>query len=787
MLCIPPKLQRFIIGSSLFLSVTGCSSSLFTTEWMQASAFKPAVMDGHATEQRVITLFTDALAEDNEAAFRKVVSTRFEQKAMRSGDSFRDLSILNLPKTKLEVVESKELPEGSRETVAKEVKEGTKYQFLIVRDESKKRWVVDDVLIRQQKKGTRATKSSVEVMDLLLTVREFLDIWKSSDKETVLSALNSDLRDPLEQLPEPWLQRLIAAVTAEYETDMARRPEAQMNESDAVVKMPSKNGFILMKVVRENDVWLVSDIEVRRRRVDDHPGSILRQARALNTVTRFLSAYGSEDLLALEQLTESRFYQSALRIGDLSMIQLPSPQHAPEDFEIQSFAGQLTVMIPDESSVVRVDLTTPELASKRAESKPVAGEVEAEFIVGNVTVYDRQSQQQKNLKSAFVAPAHAMLFMSALNDRDMPVLRELSCMDLNEKVWRRLDPELIAYLPLGGVSDGNLTLQNSWVRGDVTELEFQSSSGRLFSVIMRHENGDLKIEDVQYPNQDALVTSLKSELTLTLPIIELATAWRNRDLLSVRRNSSLDFNRLVWSNVSELPADYDQMVDALLAPVLRSHVADRTATLELQGRTGGSVVVTLIRENTAWVVDEIQLPQVDGSTVELRKTLRQEMARQFLTNPSGEIHTANYEVSSSTESGIVQAGNSDEPRPRGNLTITSSVRPNQDSASASAIDMTPTSEGSERPRSSVSMRKPDTNNDTTQYFGPSAESMGGIKSHRLSNDSPRTEVRQTAESTEKNGVVYFHGAPGTPSNSDASNQPGRISDLSDHPIDIPLE
>jgi hypothetical protein len=787
MLCIPPKLQQFILGSSLFLSATGCTSSLFTTEWMQASAFKPAVMDGHATEQRIITLFTDALAEDNEAAFRKVVSTRFEQKAMRSGDSFRDLSILNLPKTKLEVVESNELPEGVRETVVKEVKEGTKYQFLIVRDESKKRWVVDDVLIRQQKKGTRATKSSVEVMDLLLTVREFLDIWKSSDKETVLSALNSDLRDPLEQLPEPWLQRLIEGVTAEYETDMARRPEAQMNESDAVVKMPSKNGFILMKVVRENDVWLVSDIEVRRRKEDHHPGSVLRQARALNTVTSFLSAYGSEDLTTLERLTEARFFQSALRIGDLSMIQLPSPQHAPEDFEIQSFAGQLTVMIPDESNVVRVDLTTPDLANERVDMKPVAGEVEAEFIVGNVTVYDRQSQQQKNLKSAFVAPAHAMLFMSALNDRDMPVLRELSCLDLNEKVWRRLDPELTAYLPLEGVPEGNLSLQKSWVRGDVTELEFQSASGRIFSVIMRHENGHLKVEDVQYPNHDALVTSLKSELTLTLPIIELATAWRNRDLQSVRRSSSLDFNRLVWSNVSELPPHYDQMADALLAPVLRSQVADRKATLELQSRTGRSVVVTLIRENAAWVVDEILLPQTDGSTVELRKTLRQEMARQFLTNPSGEIRTANYEVSSSTESGIVQAGNTDEPRPRGNLTITSSAGPNRNSASASAIDMTPTTEGPEHSRRSKSIPKPDTDNHTTHYFGPSADPTGGMNTHRLSTTVPGVHTRPVAESIEKNGVVYFQGAPAPLLKSDASNQPGRISDPGNHPIDIPLD
>ena len=71
---------------------------------------------------------------------------------MRSTDAWKDLDILKLPKTKLEIDESTALDDNTFETIAKDEK-GTKYQFKIARDEEKRRWVVDDVLIRQKKKG----------------------------------------------------------------------------------------------------------------------------------------------------------------------------------------------------------------------------------------------------------------------------------------------------------------------------------------------------------------------------------------------------------------------------------------------------------------------------------------------------------------------------------------------------------------------------------------------------------------------------------------------------------
>ena len=135
------------------MTIPGCATSFFDAAMLKTAALKPSIMDGHVTENRAITQFTDALVEDNEKAFRRSVSTRFEQRAMRSADAWKDLDIMKLPKVKLEIDDSTSVDENTFETIAKDEK-GTKYQFKITRDTEKRRWVVDDVLVRQQKKGT---------------------------------------------------------------------------------------------------------------------------------------------------------------------------------------------------------------------------------------------------------------------------------------------------------------------------------------------------------------------------------------------------------------------------------------------------------------------------------------------------------------------------------------------------------------------------------------------------------------------------------------------------------
>lgn len=790
---LSPGFTFLILLAPSGFGLVGCTSSLISTGLMK-SAMMPG-LEKHGTETRAINQFTDALAEDKEAAFRRAVSTRFEKKAMRAPDAYRDLEILNLPKSRLEVIESTVVSENRREAIAKDAKDEKlveKYQFIIVRDEEKRRWVVDDIMLRQKKKGTSATRSSAEVMDLLLTVREFLGTWQSADRDAVLKSVSGDLRVALRDLPEPWFRQMIRRVAAEYESEMARRPQAQMNESDAVVRMPSKNGFLLLKVVSENDKWLVSDIEVIARKSDDHPGSVLRQSRAVNAVVGFLTAYRNEDLPKLESFAESKFFRGALSIGDLTMIPLPAPDHAPDNFEIRSFAGQLTVMIPSQSNIIRLDLTTPELASAKDNRKRTSeNTVEARFLIADVTIYDRQTQRQTHLKSAFTAPARAMLFVSALQELDLPVLRQITSRAFSELSWERIATAIESGMPIAGLPQGELIPLRSSVKGEVTELEFESSSGQICSIIMRTENGELKVDDLQYPDSTAAIASLRTQIMLTMPAIELAGAWESGDINAVKRTSSMDFNRLVWSNVNSLPGEFERLPDLLRMPVERTQAGERKAELELFEPNTGRVKISLVRENTTWVIDEISMTPRGSSTVELRRELRQDIARQYLNEPAGEIRQAHFAgAAGQSGSGVVQAAGY-QTKPRGNLTLPPTLGRPASLTASKAVDLTPEKSSRTEPRQQPAV--PDSSG--VLRFGPEASTH----THSGNADQksvPRTDLHDDEmDFDEHEGATYYRRAETrnrtglTSSGTDGGVGTIRVpvTDPSEHPIEIPLD
>lgn len=709
----------------------GCATSLLETRMVKQLSF----------EDRVVNNFADAMKEDNEPALRRAVSTRFEQKALRTPTSFKELDILSLPKEKLTVVETDELDATSRNVVVSEP-DGTKYQFKLVRDADKRRWVVDDVVSRQEKKGTRAARSSTEVMDLLLTLREFLATWENGSRDDVLKVVSTDLRSTLQELPEPWLKQLISRVTREYEAGMARRPEAQIGEYDAVVKVPAKSGFLLMKIDREGDSWLVADVEVHSRKVEDHPGSIRRQADAMKAVTGFLHGYQNENHEELKQTTVEEFYLGSLQFADLSMLPLPSPEHAPADFEIRAFSGQLTVMIPDTSAVIRLDLTEPEQDTKKSGSRSedqAKETVSSRFLVREVTVYDRQTEQHRNLSSAFTAPTRAMLFMSSLEERDLQMLKQICSAEFSRGTWDRLTPDLTQQLPLGGLPTGELTLLNSRVRGTKTELEFRAQSGQLLNVLLSEENGYLRVDDVQYPNSSAEIVSLKTQLELVAPVLELADAWSRYDIPGVREACSHDFNRLVWAHLNALPADFAMLPELLTAPVRSTTVTSRGATLTLQVVDGRTARLQLLAEKGKWLVDEVTFLGPGDVTVDIRSTLRQDIAQQILANPAGSIQQAGFVR---TEKG--------DPAANGNYVVHAHAESTMARTGNLTIPATAKPMASERP--------------ATLTATPAAQP-----------DLPVSVM--AAETTVVDGVVYFKGAGRKEASSPEAELPGTPVDL----------
>ena len=166
------------------------------------------VSSGCATallEQRVITQCVDALEEENVPAIRRLASTEFQQKAMRSDNVVRDLEIVKLPKGDLEIVDVAE-PSDDHRSVSVSDGSGDKYKFELIRDAEHQKWAVDDVIVRQRKKWNK-TRLSVtwpasHVLDLVFSVREYLEVWSTSQRNQILSKSSPALAASLEVVPE---------------------------------------------------------------------------------------------------------------------------------------------------------------------------------------------------------------------------------------------------------------------------------------------------------------------------------------------------------------------------------------------------------------------------------------------------------------------------------------------------------------------------------------------------------------------------------------------------------
>jgi hypothetical protein len=747
--------------------------------------------------QRVLNEFTDALQEENESAFRRITSTRFEATALRSEIAFRDLDILDLPTGALTVVESKEIDDETRSVVVSE-DGGGKYQMRLINDRVKHRWVVDDVMIRQDGKGaTRSTRSATEVMDLLLTLREFLHTMKSADRSQVLAMADAEFREPLEALPAEWLQTLIGRVSSEYESDQVRRPEAQMNGDEAVVKMPAENGFILLQIVRREDQWLIRDVEVHNRRQENHPGSIRNQALALASVAEFLRTYNQHDRDALQAMTTVEFFDSSLRIGDFRTMPLPDPDSVASEFEIRSFAGQLTLLLPTTDSTIRFDLTRETAPDDEQDRKDISKPDAQKLLVGDITIYDRRSQRQRTLSSTFTAPARASLFMEALHNNDLKMLKQLSTQDMNADAWNRLSPDLISLISLSGVPAGDMQLQGTRVNSGVTNLQLVAATGQLLSVTMREEAGALSVLDVTFPHPTAGIISLNDYVTVQIPIAKLAAAWQQQDRSELQRACSMDFNRLVWSNVQQLPSGLEQVPLLLLSPLRQIDVSPERATVHLSPGAQSQVIVRLLKEHSSWVVDEVTIPGPQNTQVNIRQSLRNDIAQHILHAPAGTIQTVSHsriDYNRDADSGRSLAFGADPAdRPRGNLTLPPSSGSARGVSTQVPMDVNHADYRVSKPAALQ-----------VQRFGPDAAAPSNASLIRSSPSPIRSAsvaVPQLAAVREVDGVTYFGGGPPPASSTNPTPSPAapaaanrttlkptpRINDPANHPIDVSFD
>src|SRR5690606_20058705 len=143
------------------------------------------------------------------------------------------------------------------------------------------------------------TKSVTETMDLLLTVREFLDSWETGGRDEVLAVATPELRELLADISPVHLQQLTAQVVGKEQRG-SHRPEARIEKNRAVVMLPRVSGRLLIELSLNEEGWQVNDVAVDAHKEDANIRSTRRMAYILRAANQFLTAYEQRNLDALE-------------------------------------------------------------------------------------------------------------------------------------------------------------------------------------------------------------------------------------------------------------------------------------------------------------------------------------------------------------------------------------------------------------------------------------------------------------------------------------------------------
>jgi hypothetical protein len=324
-----------------------------------------------------------------------------------------------------------------------------------------------------------------------------------------------------------------------------------------------------------------------------------------------------------------------------------------------------------------------------------------------------------------------------------------------------MESGVLEQLTLEDIPRGELRLVDNKVLGDTTELQFEAQDGRLLSITLQDENGNLAVVDVQYPGPSLEVASLRTQLLMSRPLIEFASAWESGDVDSLRAQSSGAFNRLVWSNLNRVPERFVQLPRTLRSPIRKVEETPEEMKIEL-GRSRTAAMVRMVREKDVWVIDEITLTPGTGPAVQLRRSLRDDLAAQFLAKPVGSVQTAGYATENSLNSedglqrasgammdddsdtgGVVRAVGQSVSQPRrGNLTLSGQQFSGpKTQVNREGLDLTP----AELPLRKTPQLQPEAAEDKIEALKPSVPgrsvSRAGLKLDRGESDTAtRTKV-----------------------------------------------
>ena len=564
-------------------------------------------------ESRTIAAFSEALQKEDVDSLRDVTSSRFEEKSLRHEDSVKDFSVLRIPKGDVEIVDVDHISDTEKRVTGQIGKsKSRRLRYRLVRDEKTGKWVVDDVYIKKQKNGVSSTRAVTELMDLVTTVREFIEAWDAGSRSDILRMADPELGSLLGSLPDAYLMRL-AKQAIRDRAESKVRPEAQMDEDVALVKLPGKSGQMLISFTKIRDQWLISDLAVESRKDKDHISSVKQMATVLRSASVFLDSYSAGDKKKLKTVTMKSFFENSLEPAILSSVQLPTATQAASTYQVKLQSGFADFMVATNDELVKLSLSKVEGEDSTSAVK---------YLVDDVTIYEIDGNQEKRLSALFLSHAMVELYAEALSLRELDTVRMMSTSEFHDRVWQRIDEPLLMQLPMPEIENAKPKILTTVFMGAVTEVTVRQGS-RALVYVLQDTDGELLVKDVLLP-VSGRPNSLRKTLEAMVPVTQFANSLSQRNISALQQLSSRDLNRKVWHKAKQLPSIGLKPHEHFAVAMTSLEMSDDLAIVGLGDDQYGARV-RLVREGERFVVDDVRL--IAGA--ELRQRIQLKEAMQF--------------------------------------------------------------------------------------------------------------------------------------------------------------
>jgi hypothetical protein len=572
-------------------------------------------------ENRVVTSFVAALEKGDLDVLRALSSESFQASALRRPDALDAMQQLGFPTGEAKILEAKEKDDGQdRKQVSAEIGEKQRQlAFFLTRENGSKKWVVDDVKFKRKLKPGQENKTMAEQMDLLLSIRDFLDAWGSGERDEVLRNTTPAFGQLLGELPPGCLAKLTKQIGGEGGAQNGLRPNVEGHQEMALVRVNRKSGEMLMTLRYTDGRWKADDVHVQQKRDGDHVPSVRKLATAMLTTIAFYEAYQSVNKDALAGICTDRFFKTSLAVADLSALKLPEHRVRDAEFETKIQGTHAMAILQGDREIVQISLVQETSDQAAQDALPV-------YRVEDVSFFELNGTQEKRMSALFTSQEVMQVFSEALAARDLKTLQLTATHDFNARAWNHLTSLQLAEMPLAQIEASPPRVLDVAFKGPVTEITVSQGQTPL-TYVLRDQAGKLLVDEVLFPALDR-PGELKTTLELMIPTRAFAAGLQTGSAASLRTVSSREFNKVVWNQTEAIPQLPEAPAAFLKAPLNKIQLAPERAIIILGDEHWGAKVF-LVKEGERYLVDDVVL--IAGLEQHQRIGLKQRVRAQLAT------------------------------------------------------------------------------------------------------------------------------------------------------------